>query len=100
MKLRYMLVLFIVSLVPSLAVAETPEEKGKAIAEESDRRDLGWKDNKSVLKMILRNRHGQVSSAKFSHYRARFSLAGVNNDVLCPSRNSQLSNNKSVLLPV
>ena len=64
MKLRYMLVLFIVSLVPSLAVAETPEEKGKAIAEEADRRDLGWKDNKSVLKMILRNRHGQESRRK------------------------------------
>ena len=61
MKLRYMSALFIVSLVPSLVVAVTPEEKGKAIAEEADRRDLGWKDNKSVLKMILRNRHGQES---------------------------------------
>jgi hypothetical protein len=64
MKIRYMVALLIFSLVPSLAVAETAEEKGKAIAEEADRRDLGWKDNRSDLKMILRNRHGQESRRK------------------------------------
>jgi len=49
MKIIATLALIFVTLVPSLAVSETAEEKGKAIAEEADRRDLGWKDNKSVL---------------------------------------------------
>ena len=64
MKNIIKLMLIIVALVPPLALAETPEEKGRAIAIEADRRDLGWKDNKSVLKMILRNRHGQESTRK------------------------------------
>ena len=39
--------------------AETAEEKGMAIAIEADKRDTGWKDQKTVNKMILRNRHGK-----------------------------------------
>jgi len=41
--------------------AQAPEDRGKEIAVEADRRDLGWHDNKSVSKMILRNKHGQKS---------------------------------------
>ena len=41
--------------------AETPEEKGLAIAQEADRRDLGWGDSRAELKMILSNRHGETS---------------------------------------
>jgi len=59
---------FLTSLVisfSSLAFAQndtdSPEKKGRAIAQEADRRDLGWKDSKSELKMVLRNRHGQES---------------------------------------
>jgi hypothetical protein len=44
------------------ALAETPEEKGRAIAVEADKRDSGWKDQKSDLKMILRNRQGQETA--------------------------------------
>jgi len=44
--------------------AETPEEKGKAIAIEADKRDTGWKDVKTVSEMILRNKHGQESTRK------------------------------------
>ena len=47
--------------VTSLAVAETPEEKGFAIALETDNRDKGWQDSSAVMKMVLRNRHGQES---------------------------------------
>jgi len=46
--------------LPSLA--ETPEERGLAIAVEADRRDNGWVDSTSDLTMILRNRHGQEST--------------------------------------
>lgn len=48
-------------LLPVTAQAETPEEKGLAIAIEADRRDSGWQDQTARLKMVLRNRHGQES---------------------------------------
>ncbi len=44
------------------AIAETPEEKGLAIAAEIDRRDLGWGDSAVQLKMLLSNRHGETSA--------------------------------------
>jgi hypothetical protein len=44
--------------------AETPEEKGLAIAKEADRRNTGWKDQTASLEMILRNRHGKESIRK------------------------------------
>ena len=43
------------------AHAQTPEEKGLAIAREMDRRDSGWKDHRANLVMTLRNRQGQES---------------------------------------
>ncbi|ODS24970.1 outer membrane lipoprotein-sorting protein [Candidatus Endobugula sertula] len=41
--------------------AETAEEKGLAIATEAKKRDLGWGDSQSTLKMVLRNAAGQES---------------------------------------
>lgn len=43
------------------AAAETPVEKGLAIAREADARDTGFRDSTVNLLMILRNRHGQES---------------------------------------
>ena len=43
------------------AIAETPEEKGLAIAVEADKRDTGWVDQTADLEMILMNRHGESS---------------------------------------
>ena len=56
---KFLIVLMLT--VTSLAVAETPEEKGFAIALETDNRDKGWQDSSAVMKMVLRNRHGQES---------------------------------------
>jgi outer membrane lipoprotein-sorting protein len=54
--------LILVSLAGAVAVhAETPEEKGLKIAEEADRRDRGWGDFKAEMKMVLKNKQGQVS---------------------------------------
>ena len=55
------LILAVLSLLLADAVAETPEEKGLAIAVEADRRDLGWNDSTSSLTMLLRNRQGDES---------------------------------------
>jgi len=41
--------------------AETPEEKGLAIAKAGKISDLGWLDMKAKMKMILRNAHGEES---------------------------------------
>lgn len=43
------------------AVAETPETKGRWIAEQTDLRDRGWGDSRVELVMTLRNREGESS---------------------------------------
>lgn len=50
------------ALSAGVAAAETAEEKGLAIAEEADRRDLGFGDSSVRLTMILANRHGERST--------------------------------------
>ncbi|HEC19004.1 MAG TPA: outer membrane lipoprotein-sorting protein [Gammaproteobacteria bacterium] len=57
---KYIGVLLLAGL-PLLAMAQTPEERGLAIAIEADKRDTGWQDQTASLEMILRNRHGQES---------------------------------------
>ena len=61
--MRKLSLLLAASLILPLTIqAETPEEKGLAIAIEADRRDTGWQDQTARLKMVLRNRHGQEST--------------------------------------
>ena len=42
--------------------AQTPQEQGLAIAKEADRRDVGFGDVISDLKMVLRNRYGEETT--------------------------------------
>ncbi len=56
------LVILTAILLPITALAETPEEKGLVIALEAEKRDSGFGDSTSNMKMILRNRHGEESS--------------------------------------
>ena len=51
----------------SLAVAETPEEKGLRLAIEGDLTGQGFKDTSSQSKMTLRNAQGEESIRKFSN---------------------------------
>jgi len=44
--------------------AESPEEKGLAIAREVDRRDTGWGDSQVELRMTLMNKYGQSSTRR------------------------------------
>lgn len=46
---------------PVLCAGQTPEEKGQAIVRDADGRFNGYGDSTSHLRMILRNRQGQVS---------------------------------------
>ncbi len=58
------LLALILCLIAFSAFAETPEEKGLAIAQESDRRDQGFGDSTVDLEMVLKNRHGEESRRK------------------------------------
>lgn len=58
------LLAFTLCLIAFNAVAETPEQKGLAIAIESDRRDQRYGDYTVGLEMILKNRHGEESRRK------------------------------------
>ncbi len=59
MKLRSLLVLL--ALLPLSVFAQTPEERGLAIAQEADRRDIGFVDSQADMVMTLRNRQGDES---------------------------------------
>ncbi|OHB68561.1 MAG: outer membrane lipoprotein-sorting protein [Planctomycetes bacterium RBG_13_62_9] len=49
-------------LLPSfVCLAQTPEEKGRSIVQEADRRYGGYEDCTARLRMILRNKQGQIS---------------------------------------
>ena len=48
-------------LLSVFSFAETAEEKGLAIAIESDKRDQGWVDSRVSLEMLLRNSRGDES---------------------------------------
>jgi outer membrane lipoprotein-sorting protein len=60
--MRIILLLMLVSLLPVNLFAETPEERGLAIAVESDRRDTGFGDLAAELTMLLKNRQGEEST--------------------------------------
>ncbi len=49
----------ILFLITNTLHAETPEDKGLAIAQESDRRDKGFQDNKAYVHMVLKNMQGE-----------------------------------------
>lgn len=54
--------LLILLILPFTLFAETPEEKGLAIAQEGERRDNGFVDLQAEMNMILRNKHGEEST--------------------------------------
>jgi outer membrane lipoprotein-sorting protein len=58
---KIILPLLLFFLLPQTTAAETPEEKGLAIAREADRRDSGFGDFTAKMRMVLKNRHGQES---------------------------------------
>jgi len=59
------------------AAAQSDEELGRQIAEEADRRDLGWGDNASVMRMILRNRNGDESARELRRQVLEVNQAGA-----------------------
>ena len=62
---------------PVPAQAETAQQKGRAIAEEMDRRDLGWGDSATTLTMTLTNRQGQTSVRELRTQTLEVQQAGM-----------------------
>ncbi len=60
MPLKSLFTLLLLTLT-TLAIAQTPEERGHAIATESIARDTGWGDMTADMQMILRNQQGEES---------------------------------------
>jgi outer membrane lipoprotein-sorting protein len=56
--------ILILSLMSGVTMAETPDEKGLAIAREADKRDTGYEDYTASILMTLRNKHGQESDRR------------------------------------
>ena len=59
---RILILFYIFLLSPLPVLAETPEEKGLAIAVEDDKRDNGFDDFTSNMVMVLENRQGEKST--------------------------------------
>lgn len=74
-SIRLQLVMAMVIVLVTPVLAETPQEKGLAIAQEIDRRDQGWQDSISVMRMVLRNKQGEES-----HRAVRINSLEVNGD--------------------
>lgn len=62
MKLLTPSLLLTTLLVATPLAAQSPEEKGLAIAQEAEARDLGWENSQATMEMILRNAQGQEAS--------------------------------------
>ena len=58
------LIFMTLCLLPLMALAQTPEEKGLEIAIEADKRDSGFADVTSTLTMTLKNANGDTSIRK------------------------------------
>ena len=61
-KHHQLLITVLTAMLSVPALSQTPEERGLAIAIESDKRDQGFIDTIANMKMILRNRAGKESN--------------------------------------
>jgi hypothetical protein len=77
MKLNILLLIIAIVIPFNASFSQTPEEKGKQIAIQADKTDQGWHDNKSVSKMILRNKHGQESVRKLRRQALEINEPGL-----------------------
>lgn len=58
------------------AMSGAHDARGREVAEEADRRDLGWDDNASTMRMVLRNRNGDESSRSLRRVALENNTAG------------------------
>lgn len=63
---RFVCIAVTLALLSPSVYAETPEEKGRAISEETDRRDSGFGDSSNDAIFVLRNAQGEESVRELS----------------------------------
>ena len=71
------IILSITVLLAGATAAESPEERGLVIAQEADRQDLGWGDDQSVMRMVLRNRRGDESIREMRRHSLEVAEEGL-----------------------
>ena len=59
-----------------MSAATPEEEKGRTIAAEWDKRDTGWGDSRTTVRMLLRNRHGQESTREMRNRSLEVAVDG------------------------
>lgn len=74
---KYLGLAFAVCAFSMSGFAQTPTEKGLAIAQEMDARDIGWKSSETVLNMVLTNRHGETSTRELAIQALETNEAGL-----------------------
>ena len=72
------LILLIGMIIPvaTPARAQTPQQRGREIAELADKSDLGWHDSEAKIRMTLRNRAGQESTRTMRLYSLEIAEEG------------------------
>lgn len=60
-QIKFATAIMALAFFSATASAETPEEKGLAIALEADKRNTGWQDSSADMTMTLRNKRGEES---------------------------------------
>jgi hypothetical protein len=73
MTMRNLLLLCLPGLSPTFAPAETPAEKGLAIAVEADARDRGFGDSTAGMEMV-NHQTGKSTTLSWEEYRFRTGL--------------------------
>ena len=89
MKTKIIFQSLLLVLLPTVILAESPEERGLAIATEADRRDTGFGDYTSEVKMILKNKHGRVVTVDI---RLRFFTHGHVEEIQRPHIGAESAN--------
>jgi len=56
--------------------AQSPEQKGRTLAEQADRHDTGWHDDATTMRMVLRNRGGEESTRELRRQSLESTEAG------------------------
>lgn len=77
MKFKILMLILSILIPLSSVYSQTSEEKGKQIAIDADKADQGWGDNKSVSKMVLRNKQGQESVRKLRRLALEINEPGL-----------------------
>jgi len=72
----------VLAMLPLTSLAQSPQEQGRAIAIEMDKRDTGWNDSSTHLKMVLSNAQGDKSTRELRQKSLEVNEPGMGDKAL------------------